>query len=304
MDAVRLLAAGGVQTLQPTEVEQFPPKGEDLHHAFFLLTGKATPEQQQAYQEAAGQYKAKFWFGAVPNASEQSPEPLGSVAKKAGGTAQIVAVYKNFKQKALFDMFEPAVLEAPSRAEDVVAFIEDQAYPPVVTMIPGTYRGLAASSKKGVPTVMALMTGDDGLGNAAIVKPLMEARDATAHKFRFATVDMSQKILNDWAHNTFSLSSRVQFPTVMVIYIMSREYVPYPDLTTGSLGPQSGADIAGFLEKVARDELERLTTGDANTQDVLKAKFSRGVTAVKNKFKVLRERLMSGGQASPAQGEF
>ena len=48
MDAMRLLAADGVQTLQPTEVEQFPPKGEDLPHAFFLLTGKATPAQQHA----------------------------------------------------------------------------------------------------------------------------------------------------------------------------------------------------------------------------------------------------------------
>ena len=48
MDVMRLLVADGVQTLQPTEVEQFPPKGEDLPHAFFLLTGKATPAQQHA----------------------------------------------------------------------------------------------------------------------------------------------------------------------------------------------------------------------------------------------------------------
>ena len=229
MDAMRLLAADGVQTLQPTEVEQFPPKGEDLPHAFFLLTGKATQAQQHAYREAAAQYKSKFWFGAVPDVSEESPKPLGSVTKKAGGAAQLVAVYKNGKQKALFDLFEPAVLEAPSLAADVVTFIEDQAYPPVVAMVPGTYRGLAASSKKGVPTVMALMSGDDGLGNAAVVKPLMEAREATSHKFRFATVDMSQKILREWAHNTFDLRAGVRFPTVVVIFIMSREYVPYPD---------------------------------------------------------------------------
>ena len=306
MDAMRLLAADGVQTLQPTEVEQFPPKGEDLPHAFFLLTGKATQAQQHAYREAAAQYKSKFWFGAVPDVSEESPKPLGSVTKKAGGAAQLVAVYKNGKQKALFDLFEPAVLEAPSLAADVVTFIEDQAYPPVVAMVPGTYRGLAASSKKGVPTVMALMSGDDGLGNAAVVKPLMEAREATSHKFRFATVDMSQKILREWAHNTFDLRAGVRFPTVVVIFIMSREYVPYPDWATESesLGPPSGAALARFLEKVARDELERRTTGDANTLDVLKAKFSRGVSAFKNRFQVLRERFMSGGQSAPAQGEF
>ena len=87
---------------------------------------------------------------------------------------------------------------------------------------------------------------------------------------------------------------------------MSREYVPYPDWATESesMGPASGAAVARFLEKVARDELERRTTGDANTLDVLKAKFSRGVSAFKNRFQVLRERFMSGGRSAPPQGEF
>ena len=214
----------------------------------------------------------------MPDVSEESPKPLGSVTKKAGGAAQPVAAYKNGKQKTLFDLFEPVVLEAPSLAADVVAFIEDQAYPPVVAMVPGTYRGLAASSKKGVPTVMALMSGDDGLGNAAVVKPLMEAREATSHKFPFATVDMSQNPERVGSQHLRPEGRSAVPNRCVVIYIMSREYVPYPDWATESesMGPPSGAAVARFLEKVARDELERRTTGDANTLDVLKAKFARG----------------------------
>ena len=302
MDAMRLLAANGVQTLLPAEVQNFPPKGGDLQHAFFLLLGKPTQDQEQSFREAAGKYKTKFWFGAVPNPSKQSPEPLGSLFSSSGGSARLVAMYRNDKQKALFDMFEPAVIGAPSQTEDVVTFVEAFVHPPVVEMAPGTYRGLAASSKKGVPTVLALAAGDDGQGNPAIVKPLMEAGAAASQKFRFAYVDTSKKILSDWVQNTFDMREGVQLPTVVVLYISSREYVPFPSWKTESIGPGSGSAIASFLNQVSRGELERLTTGDANTLDMLKAKLARGISAIQRKLGTL----IAGfsGRGSATGGEF
>ncbi len=302
MDAMRLLAANGVQTISPAEVQNFPPKGGDLQHAFFLLLGKPTQDQEQSFREAAGKYKTKFWFGTVPNPSEQSPEPLGSLFSSSGGSAQLVAVYRNDKQKALFDMFEPAVIGAPSQTEDVVTFVEAFVHPPVIEMAPGSYRGLAASSKKGVPTVLALAAGDDGQGNPAIVKPLMEAGAAASQKFRFAYVDTSKKILSDWVQNTFDMREGVQLPTVVVLYISSREYVPFPSWKTESIGPESGSAIASFLNQVSREELERLTTGDANTLDMLKAKLAGGISAIQRKLGTLIARF--SGRGSAAEGEF